>query len=215
MNNDKTLLICLFLVSLIVMLPVVFAQEIKATDGVTFQKNTDSSKLKNGRIVSAQTTVAVDAFVGLVGWLASLLSAAGITFIVVGAAVIIGGYVIYRAGKTAWTYYTAYSYSKWYDHHSYKKHIINSYEFENIWSKKKPTEKQFEDKCKDSINGKSSNILKFIQKSNGRFISYDTVTKMIVVGETDGKTIVTCYKDTTGELKRNTNGSSPNWVKFK
>ncbi len=215
MKNTKPIFVCVFLIALIVMLPVCFADEIRATEGVTLTKKTGSTKdQKNSEDASAQSASAGYNFPGLPMWLI-LLIVPYVTYIAIGATVIAAGYVVYRVGYSIWTYYNAYSYSKWYNHHSYTKHIVNKYEFENIWGKTKPTRNQFEDKCKKTINSKSSSILKFIQRSNGRFIAYDTLTKMIVVGETDGKTIVTCYKDTTGELERNTGGSSPNWIKFK
>lgn len=187
---------------LVISLPICFAQEIN-----------EEQKIKNEQQPIPASYYYT--FPGLAAWLVEILFGAGFTYVAIGVAVIAGGYVVYRVSEYAWTYYTVYKYSKWYDHHAYRDHIINEYDFENIWGKKKPTQSKFENECKKTINSKSSNILKFVQKSNGRFIAYDTLTKMVVVGETNGKTIVTCYKDTRGELQKNTKGSNPNWIKTK
>src|SRR3989338_8064467 len=175
MNRIYTLFVSFFLISVIVASQVSFAKE---TNDYQSPNRKEIPQAAPGNL-----------FPGLVGWVAAILTSAGITYIAIGAAVIVGGYIIYRVAQSTWTYYKAYSYSKWYDHHAYQKHIQDVYEFENIWGNKKPSRKQFEKRCKETINNKSSRIWKFIQKGNKRLIAYDSLTNMVVVGETDGKTI--------------------------
>lgn len=190
MQKIKLLSICFFLVTLIVMLPVCFADEIKTTEGVTLAKNSDSTKdQKNSKVASAQAASVTNAFPGLVSWLAAILSAAGITYIAIGAAVIVGGYLVYHVGKTAWTYYNAYKYSKLIEY----KHIRN---FPWIW-KSPPSKKNFEKKCKDNMNSKSVN--RYIQVSDGRNVAYNPSNGMITIGDTNGKDIITCFPDKYGD----------------
>ncbi len=198
MKNTKPIFVCVFLIALIVMLPVCFADELRATEGATLTKNNDSSKdQKNSNVASA-----TDAFPGLVAWLVALISPF-VSYIAIGAAVIVVGYFIYRIGYSTWVYYKAYSYSTWKDHHAYKEHIVDSYDFANIWGSKKPSQKTFEDKCKATINSKS--VQRYVQKSNGANIVFDSATRMLVIGLADGKTIDTCYKTDQSYVNRKVN----------
>ena len=201
MKKFKPILICFFLASLIVMLPVCFADEVRTTEGVTLAKSSDSSKdQKNGKAV--QSASVANAFPGLVGWLAAILSAAGIIYIAVGAAVIVGGYLVYHVGKTAWTYYNAYKYLKLIEY----KHIND---FPNIW-KKTPSRKDFEKKCKDNMNSKS--VERYIQVKDGRSIAYNPSTLMLTVGDTNGKDIITCFPKKRADIDKEV--SKGRWKKI-
>jgi len=197
---NKLKLLSIFLGVLIVMLPICFAEELQATDGVTASSGID--KTKTGPV---QSSSYIDFFPGLVYWLAVLI-APFVTFIAISAAVVVAGYVVYRVGYSIWIYYTAYSYtslsSHAYDH-------IN--DFPNIW-KGTPPRKDFEKKCKDNMNSKSSSIQRFIQLSDGRSIAYDPITQMVTIGETDGKNIITCYKDK--DISSKTKGTNPTWKRI-
>lgn len=184
MKNSKLIQtsICFFIIALIVMMPIAFAEEIRATDGVILKnsaKNQGSASSKKG----SDSGSIVYAFPGLAAWLVALISPY-ITAIVVGAAVIIVGYVIYRVGYSTWVYYTASTYSSVTDYSL--KHIND---FPWIWSRSPPP-KDFKDKCLKNMNSKSAT--KYIQ-NDGRLISYDPSNYMISIGETDGKVVVNCF----------------------
>ncbi len=167
---------------LLVMLPVCFAEQ-----------NTTEEK----SVVQRQNAPAYINFPGLASSIAALLVSAGIVYVAIGAAVVVGGYLIYRITEYTWTYYRLYSYSTMTEH-AYK-HIND---FPNIW-KKTPSRKNFEKKCKENMNSKSKGIKRYVQKKGapweiGRNIAYNSKTGMITVGETNGKTIITCFRDKDG-----------------
>ena len=57
------------------------------------------------------------------------------------------------------------------------------------------------------MNSRSSNIERFVQASDGKRIAWDPNTKMITLGETNGRTIATCYKiDSRGIRSKVRNG---------
>ncbi len=153
---------------LLVMLPVCFAEE-----------NTTEEKTVGQR----QNAPAYINFPGLASSIAALLVSAGFAYVAIGAAVVVGGYVIYRAAEYTWTYYKAYSYSKLIEY----KHIN---QFPNIW-KRTPSRKDFEKKCKKNMNSKS--VERYIQTADGRSIAYNPSTLMLTVGSTNGKDIITCF----------------------
>jgi len=184
--------------ALIVMLPVAFAQGVQMTDGVGTKSPTKAASTDGTArpTASAQAaTSAAGAFIGLPAFLVSLLSTAGIAYILVGAAVVLFGWVIFHAASTAWVWYTAYRYSQM-SEHAYK-HINH---FPNIWKTGPPSRKQLEQKCKETINSKS--MERYIDTANGRFIGYNRLNQMYVVGETDGKTIVSCERIKPEDLQK-------------
>lgn len=196
MKNIKPISICLFLAALIVMLPICFADEIRTSEGVTLAKNTDSAKdPKNNKVASAQAASVANIFPGLAAWLVALISPF-VTYIAIGAALIAAGYVIYRVGYSVWTYYNAYNYNN-VDYHAYNEHKT---EFQNIWGSKIPSKSDFDKKCKENMNSKS--VQRYIQVSDGRSIAYNSATKMLTVGETDGKLVVTCFKKSPEDVAK-------------
>ena len=173
------LLIAVFLCFLIIMLPVSFANEINYEE--------DANNLRKESVVSQ--TESTNFYLPVA--LAALLVTLGISAktIIVGAAISTGGYIIYHVTEKLWIWYAAYQYT------TLTKHAYdNINDFPNIW-KKTPSKKDFEKKCRDVMNSKSSKVDKYIQKSDGRKIAYDSKLEMVTVGETDGKTIVTCFRD--------------------
>ncbi len=165
---------------LLIMLPVCFAQEIN-----------EEQKIKN-----EQQPIPASYyynFPGLVSWLVAILYGAGFTYIAIGAAVLAGGYVVYRVSEYAWTYYTAYNY-KTLTEHAYD----HQYDFPNIW-KIPPSKSKFKKECLNNMNSKSSKIERYIQiggptKEIGRSIAYDPKIEMATIGDVDGKTIVSCER---------------------
>jgi phosphatidylserine decarboxylase len=140
----------------------------------------------------------------LPAWLSTTLQSFGIYGIVVGAVVVAGGYVVYHVSTYVYSYFTAYRYTT-VSSHAYLDH---AYDFPNIWSSK-PPKATFDQKCKDNMNSKSA--LKYIQKYDGRLLSYNTATGMVSVGETDGKTVITCFpKPYADVLKKVRTGE---WIK--
>jgi hypothetical protein len=125
-------------------------------------------------------------FPGLPATIEAAVTGAGCTSIGIGVAVIAGTYLVYHMAKTTWIYYHANTYDKM-SNHAY----LHINDFPNIW-KTTPTQSQFAQKCKDTMN--SGNTGKYYQLSDNRLISYNPTMEMAVVGETDGKTIVTCYR---------------------
>ena len=170
---------------------------------------TIAEQLNNGNGEYNQNIAAksAQAFPGLTGWVAELLLLAGVSYISIGGVVVVAGYVVYRVSESVWTYYRLYSYERLAEH-AYR-HIND---FANIW-RTGPTKKQFEKECKKIMNSGSSRIKKFIDTSNRRIIRYNPETYMVVVGEVDGKTIVTCYKEK--DIASKTRGKTPAWKEIK
>jgi hypothetical protein len=126
-------------------------------------------------------------FPGLPSIVESAVTAVGIYVIAIGAVVIGGGYLVYHTAKTSWTYYKTMSYSDM-SAHGYD-HIGD---FPNVWGSKIPSRADFLKRCKDTANSKSTQ--KYLQLSDMRAISYNAAIEMMVVGDRDGKTIITCTR---------------------
>lgn len=139
-------------------------------------------------LVSIPVTYAgIEAFPGLTSAVAYAIYGSGVSSVAVGAGVVAAGYIVYRLGTTAWKYWTANRYTTVTDHST-----LHMKDFSNIWGTAGPSRAQWDQKCKDTMN-KASNM-KFYQISDGRMISYDQSIEMMTVGETDGKTIITCTR---------------------
>jgi hypothetical protein len=210
-KNSLVYIVATLLCALVITIPIVYAQQLRidSTDvgvGDASGNGLSNTNTNNGKNTNDNSPVTKGAYLfpGLTSAIASLLAGAGITYLLIGVAVIVGGYVVYRIGYSAWMYYHAYSYtqlsSHGYDH-------IN--DFPNIW-KKPQSKKDFENKCKDNMNSKS--VERYVQ-SDGRSIAYNPSTQMVTVGEVDGKTVVTCYKDK--DISSKTRGNNPIWKRVK
>jgi len=111
---------------------------------------------------------------------------------------------VYHVSSSVYSYFTAYKYTT-VSSHAY----LHALEFPNIWGGRKPSTTEFNNKCRDNMNSKSS--WKFIQKYDKRLISYNPTTGMVSVGETDGKTVITCFpKPKADVLKKQSTGE---WIK--
>lgn len=191
--------ISIFLALLVISLPVTFAEQINIEEQ---EYSIDKDiLLKPNQIQDPNSSSNV--FLGLPAWLIAILTGANIQFIAIGVAVIAGGYIVYHVAQTTWVYYKAYSYSKLVEY----KHIN---QFPNIW-KKTPSRKQFEKKCKDNMNSKSSE--RYVQTVDGRNIAYNPSTKMITVGDINGKTIITCFPKDRKDVDKEV--SKGRWKKIK
>lgn len=142
----------------------------------------------------------------LPSFISSLLTGAGIYVISVGAVFIVGGYLVYRVSTSTYSYFRSYAYTTVSDH----AWLEHAYDFPNIWgSGVKPSKTTFDNKCKDNMNSKTAQ--KFIQKYDGRLLSWNPTTKMVSVGDTDGKTVITCFpKSSADVLKKQSTGE---WIK--
>jgi hypothetical protein len=125
----------------------------------------------------------------------------------IGAAVIAGAYVVWHKAVNSYSYFTAYGYTTVQDY-AYK----HAAEFPNIWgSGVIPPKADFNKKCKDNMNSKTA--LKYIQKADGRLLSYNPTTMMLSIGEPDGKTVMNCFpKPYADVLKKVSTGE---WIKVK
>jgi hypothetical protein len=141
----------------------------------------------------------------LPSYIVSALALAGWGYVAVGVAVIGGAYVVYHYSSTAYSYFTAYSYS-YVSNHAWD---VHKYDFPNIWGSVPPSRTTFNSKCKDNMNSKSAQ--KYIQKYDKRLISYNPLTKMVSIGETDGKTIITCYPKTQTDVNKKV--ATGEWLK--
>lgn len=138
---------------------------------------------------------------GLSTTVATAISGAGFTTVAVGAVVVAGGYVVYHYGTTLWKYYYATRYTT-VDSHAY---MLHGTEFGAL------TKTQFDDKCKQNQNSMSN--VKYWQYSDNRLISYNPTSKMLTVGEKDGKLVVTCFKANLDYVLRQV--STGKWLQAK
>jgi len=140
-------------------------------------------------------------------WDAIVAAGKYIAISAVGAAVIAGSYVVWHKAVSTYSYFTAYGYTTVQDY-AYK----HAMEFPNIWgSGVKPPQSTFNKKCKDNMNSKTA--LKYIQKADGRLLSYNPSTMMLSIGEPDGKTVMNCFpKPYADVLKKVSTGE---WIKVK
>lgn len=141
-------------------------------------------------------------------WDAIVVAGKSTYIAIVGTAIIAGAYAVWHKTVSTYSYFTAYAYTTVSDH-AYPEHAL---EFPNIWGAGvKPPKADFDKKCRDNMNSKST--LKYIQKYDGRLLSYNTATRMLSVGATDGKTVITCFpKPYADVLKKVSTGE---WIKVK
>lgn len=123
----------------------------------------------------------VNYFPGLAAPVAAALTGAGVTTVGIGIAVVAGGYVVYHYAAQGWKYYFTNRYNS-IDSHAY---ILHGTEFGTL------TKFQFDDKCIKSQNSNSN--IKYWQYSDNRLISYNSATKMLTVGDPNGKLVITCF----------------------
>ncbi|MFA5175916.1 MAG: hypothetical protein WC413_01485 [Candidatus Nanoarchaeia archaeon] len=199
MKNYKLVSISFFLAALIIMLPICLAEEIKTTDGVIL-KDSNSAKSASPQ---RQANSFVNLFPGLSAVIVAIISPF-VTAIAVAAAVIVGGYVVYRIGYSTWIYYQAYSYSNLIEY----KHIND---FPNIWSSSPPTKTQFKNECKKNMNSKS--VERYIQVRDGRSVAYNPSTRMLTIGDKNGKDIITCFPKSRSDVNKEV--SRGNWKRIR
>jgi hypothetical protein len=149
-------------------------------------------------VAEAQIVVYLPSFI------VSALASVGITYVAVGVAVIAGGYLVYHVSSSAYSYFTAYKYYYVSDHA-----YIHAAEFPNIWGSSIPSKTTFNNKCRDNMNSKSN--LKYIQKYDKRLISYNPTTRMVTVGDTDGKTVITCFPKPKADVDKKV--ATGEWIK--
>jgi hypothetical protein len=155
-------------------------------------------------LISTSTAVEAQLVTYLPSWLNSVLNGSGVYGLIVGAAVIAGGYLVYHASSSVYSYFTAYTYTT-VSSHAY----THALEFPTIWGGRKPSTTEFNNECKKTMNSKS--LPKYVQKYDGRLISYNPSTGMVAVGETDGKTVITCFPKPQADVTKKI--STGEWTK--
>lgn len=88
----------------------------------------------------------------------------------------------------------------WYNEPEFEKHYIKHFEeFTELYGYgEKLTSAQYKDICRNQINDNSLSTNRFRQTADGRLVSLNISTNLVVIGSPDGK-IITCYIPKTEE----------------
>jgi hypothetical protein len=196
-----TYFLAIFLSLLIFSMPVCFATEVNNAYKTT---STDTNTSNPERQQKAAAIVALP-FVGLAAPVVAALIDAGIYYIAIGGAVLLGTLVVIHVTTIGWTYYYV-NYNKLTE--SAYKHITD---FKNILKtdfSKIPCSGdrgKIECLCKDLINKKSKlassystalqgkDLVRAVKLNNGNYVS--------IIGKEDGKTIYHCSPDQLSNMK--------------
>ena len=111
--------------------------------------------------------------------------------LMVGSTILIGESGIFHTYE--WPEY-GYDWATDFQEH-YDKHVLKRNEFNRFL-----TSGEYKDICKDQINSKSFTTNRYRQ-TDGRFVSLDVTSNLVVIGTPDGK-LVTCFIPQTGDELR-------------
>jgi hypothetical protein len=190
-----TYFLAIFLALLIFSMPICFAAEVQ---NAYKTQSTDTNTSNSGTQTKA---VFVLPFVGLGAVAVAALLNAGIYYIAIGGAVLLGTLVISHIATTNWVYYYA-NYttlsSSAYKHTNQIKDILGLQNFNSMPGKK--DNDKMNNICKDIMNEKfkfaseysaaiqnGKDLVKVVKLKNGKYMS--------VIGKEDGKTIYHCSPD--------------------